>query len=95
MSHHESIIEYEWLTFQVGWDYYPASKGARERGSGVQLEPDEPESWEITEVMLAHPTKKDVKPVDVINQVSKKMMDYLNEQITEEIENAREPDERY
>jgi hypothetical protein len=32
---------------QVEVTYYAASRGARERGTGLQLEPDEPAFWDI------------------------------------------------
>lgn len=34
---------------QVEVRYLPPSRGARESGSGVQLEPDEPESYEFVQ----------------------------------------------
>jgi hypothetical protein len=84
MSHHCIIVSYDWLEFEVEFDHYPASRGARERGSGVQLEPDEPATKEITEVFMVHPTDQDINRVDVTEQLSKEMGDYIEEQIEEQ-----------
>ena len=32
------------------YDYYPEERGSRERGTGLQIEPDEPATVEITSV---------------------------------------------
>lgn len=40
---------------EISFDYSPASKGERERGSGVKLSPDEPAEVEITGVKLLDP----------------------------------------
>ena len=46
------VIEYRGYSLSVEYDYYPPSKGAREKGSGVQLEPDEDALVELTSVQL-------------------------------------------
>lgn len=46
-------ISYKGVQLSVGFTYYPPSKGARERGSGVQLEPDEPASVDIAELSIS------------------------------------------
>jgi hypothetical protein len=71
MSHHCITVNYDWLEFEVEFDHYPASRGAREKGTGVQLEPDEPATNEITEVFMVHPTDKDINRVDVTEQITK------------------------
>lgn len=70
MSNHTIQVDYEELTFDVNFDYFGPSKGAREKGSGVQLEPDEPADWNLCAVYMVHPEGKTlsgnaVKPVDV------------------------------
>jgi len=99
MSHHNITVTYPaWVTaaedlyFEVEFDYYPASRGAREKGSGVQLEPDEPETWEITEIFMVHPVDAGIKRVDVTEQIPGEVLAYFEEQVQEKID---EPDERY
>jgi len=45
-------VYFRGVPIEVDYDYYPASKGARERGSGVQLEPDEPACVELTALSI-------------------------------------------
>jgi len=40
---------------EISFDYTPACKGERERGSGVKLSPDEPADIDITGVKLLDP----------------------------------------
>lgn len=44
----------EEIEVTVEYDYHKASRGARERGTGLQLEPDEPASIEIYSVKDAN-----------------------------------------
>ncbi len=63
---------------EVSFDYYPPSRGARERGTGLQLEPDEPATFEICEVKLGeHDVTELVEPyMDKIEQqISESEMD--------------------
>ena len=62
MSNHTIQVDYEDMTFDVNFDYYPACKGARENGSGVQLEPDEPETYDLCTVSMVHPEDKKINP---------------------------------
>jgi hypothetical protein len=80
MSNHTITVEYEDLTFDVEFDYTPASKGAREKGSGVQLEPDEPESWDICTIKLRNGK---IRPLDVTDWMSETMMSYFEEEVVE------------
>jgi hypothetical protein len=41
---------------EIIFDYTPASKGERERGTGLQLSPDEPAEIEIIGVTLCDPS---------------------------------------
>jgi hypothetical protein len=43
-------VTVEGVVLRADGAYYPASKGERERGSGVQLSPDEPATFEVTAV---------------------------------------------
>lgn len=40
---------------EITFDYTPACRGVRERGTGLQLEPDEPAIIEITGLVLCDP----------------------------------------
>ena len=42
------VIEYRGYSLSVEYDYYPPTKGKREKGSGVQLEPDDDATIELT-----------------------------------------------
>jgi hypothetical protein len=78
MSNHTIPVDYEDLTFDVEFDYYPASKGAREKGSGVQLEPDEPASWDICTIKLRNGK---IRPLDVTDWMNEIMMGYFEEEV--------------
>ena len=43
-------IDWKGYKIEVTFDYYPPSKGAREYGTGLQLEPDEPATVELEQV---------------------------------------------
>lgn len=45
-------IDWKGCELDVTFDYYKPSKGAREYGTGLQLEPDEPATVELEDVML-------------------------------------------
>jgi len=47
-----ATVTREGVEIEVDYTYYPASHGAREKGSGVQLEPDEPATVEINEMTI-------------------------------------------
>jgi hypothetical protein len=80
MSNHTIPVDYEDLTFDVEFDYYPASKGAREKGSGVQLEPDEPESWDICTIKLRNGK---IRPLDVTDWMNDTMIGYFQWEVEE------------
>lgn len=44
------VIEFRGYSLAVEYDYFAPSKGKREKGSGVQLEPDEDATIELTQV---------------------------------------------
>ena len=91
MSNHTHTVYFEDLAFDVNFDYYPVSKGAREHGTGLQLEPDEPESWEICTIKMFNPEDKAAKKVDVSDCFNKAMNDWFDEQIEEHIHEDTEP----
>lgn len=73
------------VELEVDGDYYKASKGAREKGSGVQLEPDEPATFELSAVYIAD--------VDIADLLSAGRLEEIGNAVLEEIGNAGEPDE--
>ena len=85
MSNHTMRADFEDMAFDVNFDYYPASKGAREAGTGLQLEPDEQESWDICEVSMVNPDDPDIAAVDVTNCFNKSMCDWFEEQLNAHI----------
>lgn len=54
MTQPNKTISYRGVQLSVDYTYYPASRGAREKGSGVQLEPDEPASVDVDDVKLEY-----------------------------------------
>jgi len=40
------------ITATVYYEHLPAERGSREKGSGIQLEPDYPESVEIADILV-------------------------------------------
>jgi len=91
MSNHTHTVFYEDLAFIVEFDYFPASRGAREHGTGLQLEPDESESWEICTIKIFNHEDKDAKAVDVTDCFGKTMNEWFDEQINEHIHEDTEP----
>lgn len=79
------VIEYRGYSLSVEYDYYPPSRGAREKGSGVQLEPDEPALVELTSVML-----NGMDMMDLLTEQQDEIETAIYEQLSEE-----EPDGDY
>ena len=52
MSQLSKTISYRGVQLSVDYTYYPPSRGAREKGSGVQLEPDESASVDVDGVQI-------------------------------------------
>ena len=59
---------------EVNYDYFPASRGQRENGSGVQISPDEPASVELCKIKLGTVVVTD-------------LLEFLHDGIEEEIIN--------
>ena len=88
MSNRTITVKYEDFAFEISFDYFKATRGAREHGTGLQLEPDEPESWEVTQVSMVHPTDSKIKPVYVSDCLSKHLLDWFDEQVSAHIRGA-------
>ena len=81
---------YEDLDFRVTFNQYPAYRGARERGSGVQLEPDEPASIEVTNIQLLHDGDTQIEIYDVLSEkVIEQIQLTVEENLSEEFEDDR------
>lgn len=78
-------IVLEGVELRVDGDYYPASRGAREKGSGVQLEPDEPASFEVSAVYVAD--------VDIADLLSAGRLEHVENTVLEAIADDGEPDD--
>ena len=63
-SEHEAEVRYE---------YHEAERGSRERGSGIQLEPDYPESVEILKIIC--------QKQDIMNLFSDRQIEVIQQQI--------------
>ena len=55
--------EVEGVPIKFTGTYYPASKGMRERGTGIPLEPDEPATFEVDQIWIG-----DVEVSALLNQ---------------------------
>ena len=89
MSNRTITVKYEDFAFEISFDYFKATRGAREHGTGLQLEPDDPESWEVTQISMIHPTDPKIKPADVTDCFSEAMLDWFDEQIGDHIYEVR------
>ena len=58
---------------EVRYEYHDAERGSRERGSGIQLEPDYPESVEILKIIY--------KKQDIMELFNDKQLDAIQAQI--------------
>ena len=58
---------------EVRYEYHEAERGSRERGSGIQLEPDYPESVEILKIIY--------KKQDITGLFNDKQLDAIAAQI--------------
>lgn len=67
---------------EVRFDYWKAYRGERERGTGLQLEPDEPAGMEVTGIKL-------LDPEDMMEIISEEVTITLDD-VTEAIDKARE-----
>lgn len=79
-----TYIEFE---CEIEADYSRACPGSREHGTGLKLEPDEPESVEITKVTVLGVEI----PLDALAKWSPKMIEKLEEEaLAEATEDPRE-----
>ncbi len=70
MTDHTSdgLLARSWFSDDLGvhlecwFEFEPAERGARERGTGLQLEPDYPETWTLCHVYLPG-SDVDIAPV--------------------------------
>ena len=58
---------------EVRYEYHKAERGSRERGSGIQLEPDYPAGVEILKVLY--------KKQDIMELFNDKQLDAIQQQI--------------
>lgn len=65
---------------EIQFSYWKGCKGARERGTGLQLEPDEPAEIEVTGIKL-------LDPEDI--------MEIITEEVTISMEDVIEAIEKY
>ena len=62
------------------FEYEPADRGARERGTGLQLEPDYPATWALHHVYLPN------SDVDITPVMSESMIGEIETWISEQFE---------
>jgi hypothetical protein len=72
MAKHDTLtVTVKGYDLLVDFDYWPASKGRREKG-GLQIEPDEPAGIEITDIRL-------VNPNDIFEMISEESFPTMEE----------------
>ena len=82
MANHYTTIEINGGEYNIRFDYicYPAEYGAREHGTGLQLEPDIPAHVDVENVEIEH-GQNEWHPIDfpehVIRDLEKEVKDYL------------------
>lgn len=64
------------LDYIVDYTVYPGSKGTKERGTGIPLEPDESPQIEIDQIQLKFPDGKMIT-VEVSGKTLERILDYL------------------
>lgn len=76
-STYDHILTIDGYEFEatVDYTYYPPCRGARERGTGVPLEPDDPAVVEINSIKI------DDIPYDLPEQVEEAIRDTILEEI--------------
>jgi len=65
-------VNFNGETLEVSGSAWKACRGAREHGTGLQLEPDEPAGFEIESVMFKGVEVMDIIDMDRINEVTEK-----------------------
>ena len=94
---HDDLVEFDWecdelgLTLTCFFEFEPESRGAREAGTGLQLEPDYPATHTLVHAYL--PDGLDISPV-----LAPKLIAEIEEWAAEEFErewNAEKADEAY
>lgn len=90
---HDDLMDMEWECDELGitltcfFEYEPAERGSREAGTGLQLEPDYPET--LTLLHAYTPDGLDISPVmrfELITEIEKEAAD--------DLERSRENDKR-
>lgn len=77
----EGLVLAPWASDDLGVDlecwfeYEPAERGAREYGSGIQLEPDYPETWTLCHVYLPG------SDIDIAPVMSDKLIALIEEEV--------------
>jgi len=74
-SHHDTTIQ--GIPCSVEVEYSPAIKGMREKGTGLPLEPDEPESYEIIQVF----DRKGYKAKWLEDKITDEDVERINEEL--------------
>ena len=65
------VISYCDVELTVESEFYPASKGRRENGSGVQLEPDEPATFEVQDVSVGKASIWELLSLEQVQNIEK------------------------
>ncbi|AVH84944.1 hypothetical protein RsoM2USA_15 [Ralstonia phage RsoM2USA] len=93
---------FEDCTIKIVYDYSAACRGARERGTGLQLEPDEPESVEINAVSYFDSISGEWIDVDVgqlrdefVDDYSAKIVEYIHDSDYDPRDDEYEVDDGY
>ena len=74
-----TTVNYCDVEFEVDYEYYPPSKGAREYKTGLQLEPDEPATFEVQDIFIGGQCVWDLLNVDQIDAIEEKLYEQEGE----------------
>ena len=80
------------LQLEVDATWHRGSRGARERGSGVPLEPDEPAGYEIYGIYATWTYQNKTHRIDITQCIGKHDWQHIQEQIDDRDADADAPD---
>ena len=67
------------VEFDVDYIYHKPYRGARERGSGIQLEPDEPASVELDDVCIGEYSVFSCISEETMDEIACEILKIINE----------------
>lgn len=75
----EATVKIFGISLECTFEYEPEEKGSRERGTGLQLEPDSPEEIILLSVEVKGTNVLDLLDNTIVTQIEKKCLEQLKE----------------